>query len=833
MAWRDSRSHRLRLLLYSLSIVLGVAALVSIRSFSANLREGLEEQSKSLLGADLVFSSPLPLTPEVEELIRPFARERAYQTSFSSMALFPEREGTRLVQVRALEGEFPFYGELETDPALAAKGFRNGAFALLDQTLMLQFDLVPGDRIQLGHKTFEILGSLLSVPGDSPTFNALGSRIYIPERFVGETGLIQIGSRVRYAVFVRTDAAFDPATFLEENRERISGMDLRAETVQSRKEQLGRAMENLDRFLSLVGLIALLLGGIGVATSIHLYTREKIPVIATLRCIGATAKQSFSIYLLQAAGLGALGSTLGGLLGVAIQETLPAVFSGLIPFKVETGIAWSAVAQGFWLGLAASVLFALIPLLPLRGISPLLALRSEYQEHDLPRRDWAVRLVYAAIGAFILSFALLNTESIGVGVGFFVGLLAVFAALYGAAALLIRLVRRFFPSRWAYEWRQGLANLYRPHNQTAVLMFAIGLGTFFLLSIYLVQSSLLQEIDRFGGPGKPNLILFDIQSNQTEPVAELVRAQGLPVLDMVPIVTMRLEAIGDVPRQDVLAHREAGRPEWALRREYRSTYRDVLDSTERIVRGRFPGDPESERIPVSLEDGIARELQVDLGDRLTFDVQGIQVEAEVASIRAVDWQNFQTNFFVVFPNGVLESAPQFHVLITRTETLEASAQLQREVVRNFPNISAVDLTLILESIESVLSKVSFVLQFLGAFTLLTGVIVLLGALASGRYQRARESALLRTMGGSRPQIWKILAAEYFFLGAFAVAVSFLLALVAGGALSIYLFESPVPHPGWIAPAFALGVVALVVLVGLFNSRRILEAPPLQILRAEN
>ncbi len=832
MAWRDSRHSRRRLFLYLSSIIMGVAALVSVRSFGNSLLEAVDEQAKVLLGADLSIRSRTPFDDDDESLLLEIGGNQSRQTSFSSMAYFPDQNGTRLVQVRALEGGFPYYGNLETVPPEAARSFREGPFALVDNTLMLQFQAQVGDPVKLGSYTFRIAGRLSRIPGESVAFSEFAPRIYIPFSFLDETGLIQVGSRVRYTAFIQFEPGYDTENLVEEIEPRLKELELSSDTVQERREGFQRELSNLNNFLSLVGFVALILGGIGVASSIHLYVRQRVETIAILRCIGASPLQSLGIYLVQASIMGLTGSLAGTALGLLVQRLIPAVLAGLIPLEVENSISWDAVAEGLLVGLGAALLFAAIPLLPVRRISPLLALRREYESTGKRSWDYLVLAAYMALGAALLVFSLLHAPTWMVGIGFFGALLLVFGSLFAVAKLAMTLIRRHFPSSWRYEWRQGLANLYRPHNQTIVLMLAVGLGTFFIVTLYLTQQSLLREVELVGSEGRPNLVFFDVQTDQRQGIVDLLQAKGLPIIQDVPIVTMRIKSIGGRAVEELKEDPEYGGARWALSREYRCTYRGQLDATETVIAGNFEGSFVEGSVPVSVEEGIAERLNLAIGDQLEFDVQGVPVEALVGSIRTVAWRSFQPNFFIVFPTGILEEAPQFAVLVTRTDSASDSAMIQRDVITGYPNVSAIDLSMVVQTVESILDRLTFVIRFMALFSIVTGLVVLTGAIVSGRYQRMKESVLLRTLGASRTQIRRIFFIEYFFLGALAASTGILLSLVGSWALTRFVFESQFVLEPIVTLGVLLGVVALTIGIGFANSRGILDQPPLAVLRAE-
>jgi putative ABC transport system permease protein len=384
-------------------------------------------------------------------------------------------------------------------------------------------------------------------------------------------------------------------------------------------------------------------------------------------------------------------------------------------------------------------------------------------------------------------------------------------------------------------WRQGLANLHRPANQTTTVVLAIGFGAFLLGTLFLVQYNLLRTLRLTGGPERPNLVLFDIQPDQLSTVEGELRASGHRVVGPVPIVPMRIGSIRGRPVTEVLADTaEAGDGpgnSWALRREYRSTYRDTLVASERLVAGRWWARG-SGAGQISVEADVARELGVGLGDEIVWDVQGVPLTTRVASLREVDWARFEPNFFVVFAPGALDSAPQSFVTLTRIERPADRGAFQRRIAERLPNVTTVDLSTIQETLERLIDRVVLAIRFMALFTLATGTLVLVGALATSRFQRVREGALLRTLGATRAQLFRIVLSEYLSLGALSAIVALGLATVAGWALARFVFEGRFSLPILPFGVLAAGVVALTVVVGLANSREVLRRPPLEVLRAE-
>lgn len=834
MAWRDSRTSRRRLLLFFGSIVMGIAALAAIGSLGSNLERAMAEQSKALLGADLAIESRDAFTPEQERWLRGLGGEQSREISCSTMIFLPRTESTRLVQLHALDGGFPYYGELETEPPAAAEEFRHTGGALVEETLLQQFGARVGDTIQAGNLTNTIVGRLEKVPGETVVLAALAPRVYVSMDDLARAGLLGQGSLVSYHAYFKFGSDTDVAKLVERIRPQLEKFRFRPDTVEERKRDLGRSLDNLSHFLNLVGFIALLLGGVGVASAIHVHIKQKLGTVAVLRCLGGSVAQTFAVYLAQGTALGLLGAVSGSALGIAIQTLLPRMLADFIPFSFRFYTAWPAVGRAMGIGFAISLLFTLLPLLTVRRVSPLAALRLSY-EPSPARRDPLYWLVSACLAAGILGFALMQSSDWRVGLGFAIGLGVVFGILTITAKLLMAVTRKFAVAALPFTARQGVANLHRPNNRTLLLLLSLGLGTFLMMSLYLVQRTLLAQLVASRIQNQANAVLFDIQTSQQTDVVKLIRSLDLPVLDDTPVVAMRLSSVKGRAVESILSGENPPRGRrWVYRREYRSTYSDRLRDGETLVAGQWVAQVtnDTEVVPVSLEQGIAKDLQVGVGDELTFDVQGVPVKARVASLREVEWRRIQPNFFVVFPRGVLESAPAMHVLVTHVSSGEESARMQREVVRTFPNVSIIDLTLVLQTVDAILGKISFVIRFLAMFTVLTGVLVLVAALLTGRHQRIQESVLLRTLGASRAQIFTILLVEYFSLGLLGALTGTSLAVGAAWLLARFVFHvsfvlEPVPML-----AALLAVPVLTVVTGFLMSRSVMNQPPLAILRSE-
>ncbi len=832
MAWRDSRRNRSRLFLFMSSIVLGIAALVAINSFGDNMQRDINGEAKKLLGADLVLEARQPLPDSVLAFLDSMSTAAASEVSFASMVLFPENGGSRLVQVRAIQGGFPFYGDIETTPANGRKALNQKQNALVDHTLLLQYNARPGDSIQVGNQTFYISSSVDKVPGQAGISTSIAPPVFIPMQQLDATGLLQKGSRINYKAYYKFDDKTDVDALLKEVIEpRLKKDEVQYDTVAERKQEIGDTYRNLTGFLNLVAFVALLLGCLGVASSVHIYIKDKIISVAILRCLGGKGKQGLGIYLIQIACMGLIGSVVGALLGTLIQFYLPQLFAEFLPVAVDAAVSWEAIAQGILLGMTVSILFALLPLLSIRKISPLTVLRASQENQQTDKSRY---LIYGLIVLFVEGFAYLQLGKLRESLFFTGGILLAFVALAGIAQLIIWLVRKYFPVNWSYIWRQSLSNLYRPNNQTLVLVITVGLGTALIATLFFIQGMLLEKVSLSASEHQPNMVLFDIQDQQVAPIADITQQRGLPVMQEVPVVTMRLEGIKNQSvaqmKQDTTLHI----PNWVLNREYRVTYRDTLADTEELTAGTWKGtvDSPQDSIFISLDKGIAEDMQVGVGDKITFNVQGALIDTYVGSLRDIDWERMQTNFLVLFPKGVLEKAPKFWVIMTRVDSAQQAASYQQAVVQQFPNVSIIDLDLILQTLDDIVSKVSFVIKFMAFFSIVTGILVLIGSVIISKYQRIQESVLLRTIGASRKQILSINAFEYFFLGSLAALTGILIALLSSWALAVFSFEVPFHPPLLPAIITYVLITLLTVLIGLSNSRSVINRPPLEVLRSE-
>ena len=824
MAWRDSRSQRLRLVVFSLAIVSGIAALTAIHSLKASVERGIAVEAKALLGSDLRVSSRKEIGANEIEKLTGMASQVSRETSFPSMMRFLPDGGARLMQVRGIAGGYPFYGKVETRPVDAWNKLRDGGGVLVEPAILDQFSAQIGDEVELGGIRLRILGLVDKPAPRGNRFSGFAPEVYVNLADIERSGLLTQNSMAGYQVHLKLSGGLASRVLKDRVRDEFPDTRWRLETPEDRRENLGDALDNFQKFLGLIALTSLALGAIGVAGAVHAHVTRRIQTIGILRCLGCPGYMAFGIYFAQAMALGLLGAILGAGLGIVMQMGLLVALDDELPISVAPSPEWKIALQTTATGFAVCCGFALLPLMRIREISPAVTLRSGGSLKGGFLRSLPI---YALLVGLLVMVAYGNDPNWKRALAMVGGLTVAFLALVAVARGLMEVSRRVLAPRWPYLIRQGVSNLHRPGNQTLLFLLSLGLGTFLLVTILSAGKLLNGRLNIQQSEESPNLYLIDVQPDQVAGVEAVLEAKELPVMESVPMVTMRVQSINGVEVGEA-----TGVPRWVARREFRSTYRDSLNFTETLIAGELASERANPNgiVALSLEEKIAKDLKVGIGDEITMDVQGILIRTKVTSIRRVDWSRFNLNFFMVFPPGVLEDAPGVNVVTTRTPTPAASGELQRELAGQFANVTAIDLTLILETVRDLLAKISTVITILAGFTVLAGLPILIGTLLNGRDVRLKESVLLRTLGASAKQVRIILVIEYASLGLLSALSGILLAVVANGVLATFIFKaSPWPDAALLLAAFGT-VTMIAVLGGLALSRGVCHHPPLEILR---
>jgi putative ABC transport system permease protein len=755
---------------------------------------------------------------------------------FPSMAAITNTGNTRLVQVRGVSNTYPLYGDVITAPASAFVRIRTEHAAIVDPGLLVSLNAKVGDSVSLGYSTFVIAGTLKQVPGDAGFVSVVGPRVFISTQWLDETRLLSFGSRASYETLLKMPPTIQAPDWAKRNKPRLEKLKLRVRTAAESEARVTESINTLGNFLGLVGLVALLLGGIGVASGVHAFIRRKQETIAVLRCLGATSGQMLFVYGLQAALMGLVGAAAGAALGVAIQLALPRLVRDMLPFDVTVSLAPMAILSGLGVGVWVALAFALRPLVGVRNISPLQVLRTEVDESARPKwyRDWRGLLVMLGIVASVIALAISRANGVVPGLAISAAISFVLLLLLGSASLLMWIARRLLRGGWPYVVRQGVANLYRPSNQTRSVVLSLGFGAFLVSTLYLLQTTLLARfaIDTAGGGG--NVLFYDVQDDQGAGMDTIIMRSGSALIQRVPIVTMRLSEVKGVPVKVAQAAAEKLRKApWPYMREYRSTYRDTLVRSETLMSGKWfdkaPAAPVG-MTRVSIDESIAEDLMIKPGDQLTWNVQGASVKTVVTSTRKVDFARFEPNFFVVFEPSAIRDAPKQYAVIAKVAGDSAVAALQRDVVRRYPNVSSLDISLITRTITSILDKVSSAIRFMALFALIMGVPVLISAVAATRRERLREGVLLKVLGATRAQIGRIMISEYAVLGLLGALAGMLLGI--GGAWGLARFNFHVPFVMAWTPAFAIAglLLGITILVGVLTGREVFRETPMAALR---
>jgi putative ABC transport system permease protein len=837
LAWNEGRGAIRSTWMYSMAVALGVGALVAVHGFRADADRSVRAEARSLLGADLRMSRRDPFPDSVRAIVDSLVAEGATTASVvsvPSMVLSSRTQTARLFQVRGVQGGWPFYGNPSSDPPGAwppAAGHR-GAF--VDPAVLIQLDARLGDTLLVGEVPVPITATIADFPAEMGFQAAVGPRVFIPMAVLEEADLLRFGSLARYQTFVATADEDAPDVVFERYRTLIQAGGTSYTTADWRAEDLSEGLQGLSRFLGIVGLAAVLLGAVGVANAVHVFVRAKLTNVAVLRCLGATRRQVLTAYVIQAGAMGLVGSVVGVGVGMILQLTLPTLLTDLLPIEIAPRVSWVAVALGFGIGLWTTVAFALGPLLPVRNVSPLRALRADFEEAHPPtdRLTVVIRLVVALT---LLLLAVIEAPTMLQGVFLAAGLGGVVGALWALAVLATRAVRRFFPDNASYVLRQGVANLFRPRNQTIPVVLSLGFGVFVVGTIVEVERNLSEAFSLQGSEGSFNVLLFDIQTDQRLAVEAAAARVAASPPQSTPLVPARIVALNGRSSAELLADTTEGAPSrWALRREHRNTYRSDLKDSEELVAGSWwsdeGSDPDDAPPAISMETSLADALGVGVGDRVSWSLGGREVETEIRSLRRVDWARFDTNFYVVFEPGLVETAPHTWVTLARVESDSQRAALQRDIAVGFKNVSVLDLAQVQKALDSLLSIMRRAIRFLAAFAGLAGVVILAGAVTVTRSQRTREAAILKTLGARRRVVFRILAIEYVALGVLAVGGALVLSTLASWSLIRWLFELDFRLHLLPATGLVAGVIGLALTAGLIGSRGVLARPPLRVLR---
>ncbi|MBK9735868.1 MAG: FtsX-like permease family protein [Saprospiraceae bacterium] len=537
------------------------------------------------MGADLAASGNRAAESEILKILDSLPAEKAREMELLSMSYIPKTDETQFIRLKALQGNFPFYGKIKTDPVNAANSFRTGNNALVDESLMLEHGLLPGDSIKVGKVMFEIKGKLAGSIGSIGIASSVAPAIYINMTSLDSTGLVQPGSLINYAYYYKVPEDFNIEQWKDDHKIPLTSDNLRIESIKDRKENLNQAFSFLNYFLNLVAIVALL-SVVLVSHHVLIYVKSKTNSIALLRCLGMKPWHAFLVYFIQISVLGVIGVIGGVFIGALIQSVLPLILQDFLPVKVNTELSSRAILEGFIVGLSVTTLFSLIPLIAIRRISPLRTLRASVDVLE-ERRDYLKYIIFGAIFLVLMVFLWILTSSIITALLFVTGIVGAYLFLAGLAVLIIKTLRKSIPTNAGFVFKQGLSNLFRPDNQTQTIMVTIGMGTAVLTTLLILQSLLLNNVSMMDAGKQPNMILYGIETNQIESLKKMTIDHKLPVIQQVPVVTMKIDGWKGKTKTQWLADSTMTSKRWAVNREARVSYRDTIADDEKLISGTF------------------------------------------------------------------------------------------------------------------------------------------------------------------------------------------------------------------------------------------------------
>ncbi len=832
---REIRSSWRRLLFFFLCIAIGVGSIVALRSLIQNLSQAVGGDARELLTADFGIDSNAGFSPselsKIEKVVTGSSiiedRNEVLETSAMARPADKSKDTVEFVSLKGIEEPFPLVGKFElSDGKTFDFALLKNRGAVAAPILLEELGIKIGDKIVIGDAEFVITAVFEREPGGSGGFR-LGARLFVSKDAFEEAGISQNRSRVRQRILYRTSS--NPTPVVTELREALKDTSLRVISYRETQERLGEQFERMENYLSLTGLLILVLGGIGVWNVARVFVEQKRKSVAVLKCLGAHGNTIIFAYILQIGFLGLIGSAFGVLLAQLGLLLAKSGFNDALPAEMSYAISFSTGLQGIFLGVFISLVFSTLPLLQVRNIKPSLLLRDENNER-LRKLDPLKWLTGFASLSGLLGLAVWQAGSFKVGLYFLIGLAVTAGVLYLASYLLVSSLRQF-KKFGSFSVAQALNSLHRPGNQTKVILLAVGLGAFVVIAVQSLQTNLVREFDFSRNQRLPSFFFFDIQESQVKGFEKLVKQNLDEQAEIIPTIRARISHVnGEVLDYD---SREVRQQQGQIGREFAVTYRDRLAEGEEILAGKWWKESANGLPQVSVMDSMAETLKLKPGDSITFEISGREVTVQVANIRKLDVRNARTVFIFVFRPGVLDNAPRSYAAnILKRVSATKRQRLQRDVIDSYPNVQIVDVAEIVAVVQKLVENFVLAISFVGSFVILSGILILVGSVSLTKSQRVYENAVLKTLGANRRTLLTILVAEYGILGLMSGVIGAFFALILSYAVSKYILEIE-----WEANVLLLtfGVLAtflLVTIVGAIASFDVLFKKPMQTLRSK-
>jgi putative ABC transport system permease protein len=830
-----------------LSVAVGVAALVGVRGFSDSFKKTLSTEAKALMAGDLsarVFRLP---TDAEKDKIAAIEKRNAGQKGASgihstwvtetiSMASVPPDPVPLLVSLKAVDpAEYPYYGEAELEPSMSLQQALDGDSAVVAEEFLIRLNAQVGQTLRLGGRNFKIAAILKQEPDRMSAGAGLGPRVMISRAALDRTGLIAPGSRATERLLMKLPAQIDPVALRKQVEEALP--DAQVMDFREGNPALTQGLDNSTAILSLICLVAMVLGAIGVAMAMHAHLEQRMDMLAILKAVGAQSSDLLRIFLLQTLGLGLAGGLLGVAAGVGLMAALPAVFGKLLPVHAALVFPWRSIAAGLGTGLLTTLLFCLPPLLDVRGVRPVLVLRRLVEEGPQGIGGWFARwwgrrlqlglslVVVVALGG--IAWALSDSAKVGTWFALLFAIALLVLLVMAAVALrtvrfLLNRVRLRLPS----FLRHGLANLYRPGNQSAAVLAALGTGVMLILAVYLMQAALLRDIRETASPKLPNIFLVDVTDDEVAGVRDFFKHQpGVTQdLDLMPVMTGRFISLNGKPIEE---SKEQHFPRRMLQNA-ELTWADAPPAGDKVTQGKWWTNAGASELAIG--EGVAERLHLGVGSAVELETGGTVRKLKVAAVYRADGQHLGMRVSFVLPSGQLKDQQATWYGGAHIDPKQV-ASMERALFQAYPTVTVINLADVLVRIESVVDQITFVVRFLAGFSIFAGLMILASSIASTRFRRMREAVVLKTLGATRMRIVRTFSVEFSVLGLLAGSVGVVFANLLTRVL-LHKLEVAF-HIEWTATLVALvGTAVLATATGWIASYRILGLRPLEVLREE-
>jgi putative ABC transport system permease protein len=839
IGWRDLKSAPGKFGFVVLSVAVGVAALVGVRGFSESFRRTLSTEARSLMAGDMsarIFRQPTADEKRKVEALGQQGTRHTWVTETFSMASVPPDPVPLLVSLKAVDpAEYPYYGKAELEPAMPLHQALDGDSAVVAEEFLIRLKAQVGQTLRLGGRSFRIAAVLKQEPDRITAGAGLGPRVMISRAALDRTSLIAAGSRATERLLIKLPAKSDTAVLRKQVEAALP--DAQVMDFREGNPALSQGLDNSTAILSLICLVAMVLGAIGVAMAMHAHLEQRMDMLAILKAVGAGSGDLLRIFLLQTLGLGLAGGLLGVAAGVGVMTALPAVFGKLLPVHATLEFPWRSIAAGLGTGLLTTLLFCLPPLLDVRSVRPVLVLRRLVEQPPEGiggwfARWWARRLqlalsivVVLALGG--IAWALSDSAKVGTWFALIFAIALIVLLILAAAALrtlrfLLNRVRLRLPS----FLRHGLANLYRPGNQSAAVLASLGTGVMLILAVYLMQATLLRDLRETASPKLPNIFLIDVAGEEVAGVKDFFHHQSgvTQDLDLMPAVgahfiSLNGKTLDQLKGEHFPRHMlENAELSWA----------DTSPAGDKITQGKWWTTATAAELAVG--EGVAQRLHLGVGSAVEVEIGGAVRSLKIAAIYRADGQHIGGRISFIVPSAMLKDEPATWYGGAHIDPKQVPV-MERALFAAYPTVTVINIADVLDRIESVVDQITFVVRFLAGFSIFAGLTILASSIASTRFRRMREAVVLKTLGATRMHIVRTFSVEFSVLGLLAGSVGVVFANVLTRVLLRKLEVGF--HIEWSATIVALvGTAVLATATGWIASYRILGLRPLEVLREE-